>query len=146
MPLGRYSVQLTLILNVYNGFPDRSQGPVPSSKTKAAEHVWGCPKCREEYAAAEAPSEYRCMCGAELDPLFNPWLLPHTCGSICRRPLHPHCGHSCFLLCHPGACPPCAAKVTQPAPWSFTIHGLPFPGPGIGDLDNGDPWMVTRDW
>ncbi|CAL8460554.1 g83 [Coccomyxa elongata] len=90
--------------------PDLSQGPGPP-QGKARLQLWACPKCREEYAAAQAPSEYRCMCGAEVDPVFNPWLLPHTCGAICRRPLQPPCGHSCVLLCHPGPCPPCAAKV-----------------------------------
>ncbi|BDA41625.1 NF-X1-type zinc finger protein NFXL1 [Coccomyxa sp. Obi] len=91
--------------------PDLSLGPGPP-QPKARPQVWGCPKCREDYPAAQAPSEYRCMCGAERDPVFNPWLLPHTCGAICRRPLQPTCGHSCVLLCHPGPCPPCAAKVT----------------------------------
>ncbi len=37
-----------------------------------------------------------------LDPVFNPWYLPHSCGERCDKALVPQCGHSCVLLCHPG--------------------------------------------
>ncbi len=51
------------------------------------------------------------MCGKVVDPGFDPWLLPHTCGATCDRQLQPPCGHDCVLLCHPGPCPPCPRQV-----------------------------------
>lgn len=37
-----------------------------------------------------------------IDPPFQPWLVPHSCGQVCGKDLVPSCGHSCLLLCHPG--------------------------------------------
>ncbi len=88
----------------------RSQGPA-SQGSRAALGTWGCPKCRAEYLGVGAPREYRCMCGKVVDPGFDPWLLPHTCGATCDRQLQPPCGHDCVLLCHPGPCPPCPRQV-----------------------------------
>eukprot|EP00884_Botryococcus_braunii_P007472 jgi/Botrbrau1/16726/Bobra.0276s0006.1 len=87
-----------------------SQGPAFESRP-VPEVVWGCPKCRCEYNAGQLPTEYRCMCGKEVNPPLNPWLLPHTCGESCGRPLRSACGHNCLLLCHPGPCPPCPLQV-----------------------------------
>lgn len=72
---------------------------------------WCCPKCRNEYAQSDIPSRYYCYCGKEEDPKFDPWLVPHSCGETCRKLLKPECGHYCFLLCHPGPCPPCPSMV-----------------------------------
>ncbi|KAL3881056.1 hypothetical protein ACJMK2_033252 [Sinanodonta woodiana] len=72
---------------------------------------WYCPKCRLEYHQRECPTRYFCFCGKEEDPKFDPWLVPHSCGQTCGRPLKPDCGHKCLLLCHPGACPPCPVTV-----------------------------------
>jgi hypothetical protein len=82
-----------------------------SAKETASEVSWGCPKCRSDYGPREVPTEYHCMCGKEVDPPVNPWLLPHTCGETCGRPLRSACGHTCVLLCHPGPCPPCPLQV-----------------------------------
>ena len=60
------------------------------------------PKCRREYNQSETPQKYVCFCGQKTDPVFHPWLLPHSCGETCGRPLKPSCGHTCLLLCHPG--------------------------------------------
>ncbi|EIE25322.1 hypothetical protein COCSUDRAFT_65191 [Coccomyxa subellipsoidea C-169] len=97
--------------------PDLSLGPV-ALQPKAAQHVWGCPKCREEYTAAEAPSEYRCMCSAELDPVMaacfcgkasaerrcaaSGW----SCKKLCGKRLP--CGHRCPAICHLGDCKSCS--------------------------------------
>lgn len=43
-----------------------------------------------------------CYCGKLQDPPADPWLAPHSCGSVCQRELKPTCGHTCLLLCHPG--------------------------------------------
>ncbi|XP_059151561.1 NF-X1-type zinc finger protein NFXL1-like [Physella acuta] len=72
---------------------------------------WYCPKCRHEYSQRESPTKYYCFCGKEENPKFDPWLVPHSCGGVCGRKLKPNCGHSCLLLCHPGACPPCPSIV-----------------------------------
>ncbi|XP_052277513.1 NF-X1-type zinc finger protein NFXL1-like [Dreissena polymorpha] len=72
---------------------------------------WHCPKCRLEYDQKLCPTRYLCYCGKVEDPKFDPWLVPHSCGSPCGKPLKPDCGHLCLLLCHPGGCPPCPQTV-----------------------------------
>ncbi|XP_075243128.1 NF-X1-type zinc finger protein NFXL1-like isoform X1 [Convolutriloba macropyga] len=82
---------------------------------------WDCPKCRLEYPISSIPDYYYCFCGKTRDPDFDPWLVPHSCGQSCDRDLVSQplgaamepipCGHRCTLLCHPGACPPCAQTV-----------------------------------
>lgn len=60
------------------------------------------PKCRSQYSQRNIPTRYLCFCGKKIDPEFDPWLPPHSCGEVCGRKLQPLCGHSCLLLCHPG--------------------------------------------
>ncbi|XP_020672053.1 NF-X1-type zinc finger protein NFXL2 isoform X1 [Dendrobium catenatum] len=73
---------------------------------------WHCPKCRDLYARDKIPRSYRCFCGKVEDPPSDPWILPHSCGEVCGRPLRGNCGHKCLLLCHPGVCPPCPKLIT----------------------------------
>ncbi|GER50962.1 NF-X1-type zinc finger protein NFXL1 [Striga asiatica] len=73
--------------------------------------VWPCPKCRVEYPKPQIPRNYYCFCGKVQDPPRDPWILPHSCGEICGRPLSHGCGHHCLLLCHPGPCPACPKLV-----------------------------------
>ncbi|XP_014247363.1 NF-X1-type zinc finger protein NFXL1-like [Cimex lectularius] len=82
---------------------------MPSNKSKS--YCWFCPKCREEYDLSSIPTKYECFCGNRTDPVFQPWLVPHSCGEICNKPLLPECGHACLLLCHPGPCPKCPKMV-----------------------------------
>lgn len=83
----------------------------PAAASESA--TWHCPKCRSEYTKSEIPKSYLCFCGKLENPSSDdPWILPHSCGEICDRPLRNNCGHSCLLLCHPGPCPPCP-KVVQ---------------------------------
>nr|XP_009857509.1 zinc finger protein isoform X1 [Ciona intestinalis] len=73
---------------------------------------WYCPKCRNEYSRSKCPENYYCFCGAVMDPVPDPWNLPHSCGEQCNHLLsQPPCGHKCLLLCHPGPCPPCPQTV-----------------------------------
>ncbi|KAJ3694945.1 hypothetical protein LUZ60_000322 [Juncus effusus] len=88
--------------------------PLHSSNTSfpASNSTWSCPKCRSPYPKSLVPRSYLCFCGKLEDPPLDPWLLPHSCGEICGRPLRAShldstCGHACLLLCHPGPCPPC---------------------------------------
>ncbi|XP_023272195.1 NF-X1-type zinc finger protein NFXL1 [Seriola lalandi dorsalis] len=76
------------------------------------QHPWPCPKCRAEYPPSATPNRYTCYCGKLQDPPADPWLVPHSCGSICQKELKPTCGHTCLLLCHPGPCPPCPKMVS----------------------------------
>jgi NF-X1-type zinc finger protein NFXL1 len=69
------------------------------------------PKCRTEFDQKETPKRYLCYCHKEIDPQFDPWLIPHSCGQTCGKRLIPECGHICLLLCHPGPCPPCPKQV-----------------------------------
>ncbi|KAK7868185.1 hypothetical protein R5R35_003052 [Gryllus longicercus] len=72
---------------------------------------WSCPNCRHMYLESVIPKRYYCYCNKSEDPPFHPWLVPHSCGETCERPLQPACGHKCLLLCHPGPCPPCPKMV-----------------------------------
>ncbi|XP_033984204.1 LOW QUALITY PROTEIN: NF-X1-type zinc finger protein NFXL1 [Trematomus bernacchii] len=76
------------------------------------QHPWPCPKCRAEYQPSETPNRYMCYCGKQQDPPPDPWLAPHSCGSVCQNDIKPACGHTCLLLCHPGPCPPCPKMVS----------------------------------
>ncbi|XP_070554401.1 NF-X1-type zinc finger protein NFXL1-like [Ptychodera flava] len=77
----------------------------------AVDPIWHCPKCRYDYKLSECPTKYVCFCTKEVDPKFDPWLVPHSCGHTCGKILQPNCGHTCLLLCHPGPCPPCPTTV-----------------------------------
>ncbi|KAK4758031.1 hypothetical protein SAY87_019332 [Trapa incisa] len=83
-----------------------------SQATASESATWHCPKCRSEYPKPQIPKSYLCFCGKLENPRPDPWILPHSCGEICDRPLRNKCGHKCLLLCHPGPCPPCP-KVVQ---------------------------------
>lgn len=72
---------------------------------------WHCPKCRKDYSSRQGLDVYRCFCGQKVNPEYDPWLVPHSCGQTCSRKLQPACGHHCLLLCHPGPCPPCPKMV-----------------------------------
>ncbi|XP_042447184.1 NF-X1-type zinc finger protein NFXL2-like [Zingiber officinale] len=74
---------------------------------------WHCPKCRLSYPKTLIPRSYICFCGKVDDPPADPWILPHSCGEVCDRPLRGECGHRCLLLCHPGPCPPCPKLVNS---------------------------------
>ncbi|WCJ19874.1 NF-X1-type zinc finger protein NFXL2 [Euphorbia peplus] len=91
----------------------RATSRLPISPEKAAENAtWNCPKCRSEYDKSQNPKRYFCFCGKLEDPpSHDPWVLPHSCGEVCDRPLLHECGHFCLLLCHPGPCPSCPKLV-----------------------------------
>ena len=83
----------------------------PDRVEKEKSLCWTCPKCRTSKTPREIPQQYRCYCGKERDPRFDPWVTPHSCGELCGRALA-GCGHKCLLLCHPGPCPPCPVTVS----------------------------------
>ncbi|CAG2239166.1 NFXL1 [Mytilus edulis] len=60
---------------------------------------------------SKCPTRYTCFCEKVIEPKFDPWLVPHSCGQTCGKKLKPECGHTCLLLCHPGPCPPCPKTV-----------------------------------
>ena len=67
---------------------------------------WSCPKCAHRYLK-EMP-KYVCYCGQKVNPKSDPFIIPHSCGKVCSKLLHPWCTHTtCNLLCHPGPCLPC---------------------------------------
>lgn len=75
------------------------EGPILVKQTKVC---WCCPKCRFEYGSEDIPSKYLCFCTKTENPKYEPFLVPHSCGEICKKDLVPKCGHQCLLLCHPG--------------------------------------------
>lgn len=85
----------------------------PDQKNFQSDLFWCCPKCRSQYTQRAIPTRYSCFCGKKIDPEFDPWLPPHSCGEVCGQKLKPLCGHSCLLLCHPGPCPPCPKNVSN---------------------------------
>lgn len=87
----------------------RATTRLPISSQHASEiSTWNCPKCRVQYSRSQIPKHYHCFCGKLQDPPSDdPWVLPHSCGEVCNRPLKHNCGHNCLLLCHPGPCPSC---------------------------------------
>lgn len=86
----------------YNNLGEYIQKPKTAIK-------WCCPKCRFDYLPTEIPQHYECFCKKEINPVNHAWLVPHSCGEICGKPLKSsRCTHRCVLLCHPGPCPPCA--------------------------------------
>lgn len=78
---------------------------------KALKLFWDCPACRHEYQDDEIPRYYFCYCGKEIDPACQDWLIPHSCGMMCQKPLETFCGHKCTILCHPGKCPACPQTI-----------------------------------
>jgi NF-X1-type zinc finger protein NFXL1 len=71
-------------------------------KKKKLELCFDCPACRHKYEDFEIPRHYECFCGKERDPVVQDWLIAHSCGNLCLKPLENECGHKCMLLCHPG--------------------------------------------
>lgn len=80
-------------------------------RKKALKLFWDCPACRHEYLDNEIPRTYSCYCGKEIDPVYQEWLVPHSCGMMCQKPLETLCGHKCTILCHPGKCPSCPQTI-----------------------------------
>ncbi|KAH8549344.1 hypothetical protein BGW37DRAFT_535178 [Umbelopsis sp. PMI_123] len=66
---------------------------------------WRCPGC--QYTRTVIPKEYVCFCGKTLNPDYNKYITPHSCGQLCGSKRD--CPHECVLPCHPGPCPPCSA-------------------------------------
>lgn len=77
----------------------------------AAAGAWRCPTCQNAYF--QVPNQYNCFCGRLKDPVFNHYIVPHSCGDSCNRERHQGCPHPCNVPCHPGPCPPCTAFVTR---------------------------------
>jgi NF-X1-type zinc finger protein NFXL1 len=75
--------------------------------------TWDCPQCRTNYEVNEIPKHYECYCGKEINPQYQPFLIPHSCGEICHKDLNPKCGHSCLMLCHPGSHASCAQIIEK---------------------------------
>ncbi len=87
-----------------------------STSTQSQDISWRCPACQASHK--RIPSRYQCFCGKVREPELNRYLVPHSCGEMCGRKRKPNqkrheCPHKCMLLCHPGPCPPCQAKVMR---------------------------------
>ncbi|KAI8892353.1 hypothetical protein BC833DRAFT_611933 [Globomyces pollinis-pini] len=70
---------------------------------------WRCPGCQN--ISPSAPREYECFCGKTVNPQFDRYICPHSCGQTCFKSRK--CTHPCTNICHPGPCPPCEG--TAPA-------------------------------
>ena len=60
--------------------------------------------------------------GSKVDPSFDPWLAPHSCGQTCSKALQPECGHDCLLLCHPGETRPLQNVILAMSQNWHTVH------------------------
>ncbi|XP_064614665.1 transcriptional repressor NF-X1-like [Liolophura sinensis] len=72
---------------------------------------WRCPSCQN--VTEKVPNQYKCFCGKRLDPAYDRYETPHSCGEVCGRQKNVNCPHPCNILCHPGACAPCEATVNK---------------------------------
>lgn len=73
---------------------------------------WRCPGCQSVQLTSSNEIKYLCFCGKRPDPPSDFYLIPHSCGESCGKPLGGDeclCPHVCVLQCHPGPCPPCKA-------------------------------------
>ncbi|KAK7398783.1 hypothetical protein VNO78_09956 [Psophocarpus tetragonolobus] len=80
---------------------------------------WRCPGCQSVQLTSSKEIRYVCFCGKRPDPPSDLYLIPHSCGEACAKPLEKDllgvvdkdvlCPHVCVLQCHPGPCPPCKA-------------------------------------
>ncbi|KAG4398506.1 hypothetical protein AAZX31_08G054400 [Glycine max] len=78
---------------------------------------WRCPGCQSVQLTSSKDIRYLCFCGKRPDPPSDLYLMPHSCGEPCGKPLERDlqgdkellCPHLCVLQCHPGPCPPCKA-------------------------------------
>ena len=98
------------LLEEESGQVDLSRGRI-TQKSNSIKLNWSCPKCRTLYDEKSIPTRYTCYCEKVVDPTFDPWNIPHSCGDVCGKQLMPECGHKCLILCHPGPCPPCPKMV-----------------------------------
>lgn len=78
---------------------------------------WRCPGCQSVQLTSSKDIRYVCFCGKRPDPPSDLYIMPHSCGELCGKPLERDpggntevlCPHVCVLQCHPGPCPPCKA-------------------------------------
>lgn len=54
---------------------------------------WRCPGC--QYTRTVIPKEYVCFCGKQLNPDYNKYITPHSCGQLCGSKRD--CPHECVL-------------------------------------------------
>ncbi|KAI9164249.1 FKBP12-associated protein [Blastocladiella emersonii ATCC 22665] len=104
--------------------------PVPtptataSASTDAPEtQTLRCPSCNT-MQPAESARVYTCFCAKTVNPEPNRFLIPHSCGARCDKPLGCVAGdaHTCPLPCHPGPCSPCSAITAVPCPGGHTTR------------------------
>ncbi|KAJ8955604.1 hypothetical protein NQ318_001434 [Aromia moschata] len=81
------------------------------AKSSKVENGWRCPACQN--VCTDVPKQYKCYCGKNLDPKYDPSIIPHGCGEICLRKGR-ICEHKCTILCHPGPCPDCNIMIEKP--------------------------------
>ncbi|XP_064455279.1 protein shuttle craft-like [Ornithodoros turicata] len=94
--------------HIYHLHCVRKWATSPSAIVK--EGGWRCPAC--QHTTKAVPHQYFCFCGKRVDPEWNRYGVPHSCGEMCGR--NRGCVHRCTLQCHPGPCPPCSATVRRP--------------------------------
>ncbi|CCW65577.1 unnamed protein product [Phytomonas sp. EM1] len=80
-----------------------------SSRLDEAYSSYCCPQCRTEYT--ESVKQYKCFCKRMINPPYDPFVIPHSCGSICGKARKNGCPHPCALQCHPGPCSECHVTI-----------------------------------
>ena len=76
------------------------------SKDENSKLSWTCPHCKSLYENNKLPI-YNCYCGKYYEALkennkyFDPDLIPHGCGLLCKEKICPHIKY-CPIPCHPG--------------------------------------------
>ncbi|RWS25977.1 Protein shuttle craft-like protein [Leptotrombidium deliense] len=92
-----------------------SNGSLSVQNTGQQNDGWRCPACQN--IEMRVPTRYYCFCGKIRDPDLNHYLVPHSCGNVCRKKKitqsKNRCSHNCNIQCHPGPCPPCRVRVSK---------------------------------
>lgn len=91
---------------------------------RQANSDWRCPTC--QWVHKKFPYAYFCFCGKNREPAMSNYHVPHSCAETCSRSLNAFnpksdsdmldrfpCDHKCTLMCHPGKCAPCSAKIER---------------------------------
>jgi hypothetical protein len=97
------SCYVPIHLNCAEQWARRNANSSNSSKSNKDNKGWKCPNCR--LIIKSVPSKYLCYCGKKVNPKFDEYILPHSCGGICGKTKP--CKHICKEKCHPGPCSTC---------------------------------------
>eukprot|EP00760_Papus_ankaliazontas_P032631 PhM_4_TR5913/c0_g1_i1/m.61841/K12236/NFX1; transcriptional repressor NF-X1 len=104
--------------------------PCISYWARSSTTTFRCPHCQHGHASDSV--QYTCFCGKTVNPEYDPFETPHSCGDTCdRRRKDVHCPHRCPVQCHPGPCPPCPLTRVQSCHCGIDSKSVPCSGGAV---------------